>query len=68
LLRFKQVNANGTIKLGAESFFFQEGLAPVYNRARYGALHVDASGTSLLVGLADENQNLIEPPEADETE
>ena len=39
------------LRLGAESFFFQEGQAERYARARYGELRVAPSGDSVLVGL-----------------
>lgn len=62
-------NRNG-LKLGAESFMFQEGLADVYSQGRYGELVVDSSGKSVLVGLRDERfMPLKEQPvhqEADE--
>ncbi|MBM4278810.1 MAG: GDYXXLXY domain-containing protein [Deltaproteobacteria bacterium] len=45
----------GGLRLGAESFMFQEGKAELYGKARYGELKVDASGVSVLVGLRDEN-------------
>jgi uncharacterized membrane-anchored protein len=45
----------GGLRLGAESFMFQEGEAELYAKARYGELKVDASGVSVLVGLRDEN-------------
>lgn len=41
--------------LGATSFFFQEGKADAYATAKYGEVRVDESGTSILVGLRDEN-------------
>lgn len=43
------------LRLGAESFFFQEGDADLYANARYGELKVDDSGASVLVGLRGEN-------------
>ncbi len=43
----------GRIRLGAESFFFQEGHADRYERARYGELRVADDGNSVLVGLRD---------------
>jgi uncharacterized membrane-anchored protein len=43
-----------TINIGAESYFFQEGKAEHYSKARYGGLRIDKSGNSLLVGLYDE--------------
>lgn len=53
LLKYKQVEERGRIRLGAESFFFEEGQADRYDNARYGVLHVDDAGNSVLVGLAD---------------
>ena len=41
----------GDLRLGAESFMFQEGNAKLYSRAQYGELKVDQSGASVLVGL-----------------
>jgi uncharacterized membrane-anchored protein len=41
----------GGLRLGAESFMFQEGDADLYTEARYGELKVDESGASVLVGL-----------------
>ena len=43
------------LRLGAESFFFQEGDAELYANARYGELKVDESGASVLVGLRGED-------------
>jgi uncharacterized membrane-anchored protein len=43
------------LRLGAESFFFQEGDARLYSKARYGELKVDRSGASVLVGLRGED-------------
>ena len=45
----------GGLRIGAESFFFQEGDAELYSRARYAELKVDASGASVLVGLRGED-------------
>jgi uncharacterized membrane-anchored protein len=45
----------GGVRLGAESFMFQEGDADLYSKARYGELKVDASGKSVLVGLRGED-------------
>ena len=44
------------IKIGTDAFFFQEGHAARYNRAKFGELRVDTSGESLLIGLRDENR------------
>lgn len=49
LLRYRV--RQGRVRLGAEAFFFQEGHAERYARARYGELRVAPSGASVLVGL-----------------
>lgn len=59
-IKYKLVDRFGGIKLGAESFFFEEGQAAIYSNAEYGLLHVDEVGNSVLVGLADENGTLIQ--------
>ncbi len=41
----------GGLRLGAESFMFQEGDVDLYSNARYGELKVDESGASVLIGL-----------------
>ena len=45
----------GVMRFGAESFFFQEGDADLYSRARYGELRGDESGRSVLIGLRDDD-------------
>ncbi|MCS3871439.1 putative membrane-anchored protein [Chryseobacterium ginsenosidimutans] len=42
------------VNIGAESFFFQEGQAEKYEKAKYGAIKIDENGNSLLIGLYDE--------------
>jgi uncharacterized membrane-anchored protein len=49
LLRYKV--REGRVRLGAESFFFQEGHADRYVGAKYGELRVTGDGSSVLVGL-----------------
>ncbi|HLM42582.1 MAG TPA: GDYXXLXY domain-containing protein, partial [Myxococcaceae bacterium] len=49
LLGYKQ--REGRVRLGAESFFFQEGHADHYAGAKYGELRVAEDGSSVLVGL-----------------
>jgi uncharacterized membrane-anchored protein len=44
------------INIGAESYFFQEGEALKFDKAKYGGLKVDTNGNSLLIGLYDENR------------
>lgn len=53
-LAYKYIDRWGEIRLGAESFFFEEGQADRYNNARFGILRVAPDGRSVLVGLADE--------------
>jgi uncharacterized membrane-anchored protein len=42
------------LRLGAESFFFEEGQADRFEQAKFGELKVDQDGNSVLVGLRDE--------------
>ncbi|WP_116125034.1 GDYXXLXY domain-containing protein [Lewinella sp. IMCC34183] len=57
LIRFVRRRAgavrNGTLRLGPESYFFEEGQGERYGRARYGGLRIDAAGQAVLVGLWD---------------
>lgn len=48
------------INIGAESFFFQEGQAKKYEKAKYGSVKTDKDGNSLLIGLCDEHRRKIE--------
>lgn len=43
----------GRVRIAADAYFFQEGHAREYERARYGALRVDRQGRALLAGLQD---------------
>ena len=52
--------AQGQPFIGAESYFFEEGQAEKYEQAVYGGLKVDEEGNSVLIGLYDEEQRLIE--------
>lgn len=59
LLRYRDREG---VRLGAESFFFQEGQAELYDKAKYGELRVDASGDSVLVGLRGEKLEVLSKP------
>ncbi|HLV14926.1 MAG TPA: GDYXXLXY domain-containing protein [Xanthomarina sp.] len=59
LIEYTSLNWGG-INIGAESFFFQEGEAKKYEKAKYGGLRIDEIGNSILVGLFDENKKKIE--------
>ncbi|HTO14631.1 MAG TPA: GDYXXLXY domain-containing protein [Edaphocola sp.] len=48
------------VNIGAESFFFQEGQAEKYEKAKYGGIKIDKKGNSLLIGLYNEQQQKIE--------
>ena len=48
------------IQIGAESYFFQEGKAEKYEKAKYGGIKLDPKGNSLLIGLYDESFQKIE--------
>jgi len=50
------------IRIGAESFFFQEGHGHYYNGARYAELRLASNGHSLLVALRDAQLKKIAPP------
>ncbi|MCP2042643.1 GDYXXLXY domain-containing protein [Pontibacter sp. HSC-36F09] len=59
LLRYSK--GGWSLNLGAESYFFEEGQAETFEKAAYGGLRVDDAGNSILVGLYDENRQLIVP-------
>jgi uncharacterized membrane-anchored protein len=49
--RRQQGFPQGMIRIGAESYFFQEGRADDFSKAKYGELKVAPSGECILVGL-----------------
>ena len=66
--RVKYFHSDWFASIGAESYFFEEGTAQLFEKAKYGGLRVAKSGESLLVGLYDENREFIEPKSAIELE
>jgi Uncharacterized membrane-anchored protein len=50
----------GRLTIGADNYFFQEGSAKKYEKAKYGLLKVDSDGNSILVGLCNDDGLLIE--------
>ena len=60
LLRYRV--RNGMLHVGSESFFFQEGTADAYEKARYAELRVDSAGESLLVGLRGPDREVLGAP------
>jgi uncharacterized membrane-anchored protein len=61
LLKYQK--RDGTMYIGTDAFFFQEGHAHYYTTARYGELQVSGSGESIMVGLRDEHLNPLGPAE-----
>ncbi len=62
---FQYKYRKGHVKLGAESFFFQEGHGVYYERARYAELKVTPAGNAVLVGLCnDAVQRIVVPKDA----
>lgn len=59
LLRFRYTH--GVVKIASGSFFFEEGQASAYNKARYAELKVDEGGECLIVNLFNDNLKKIEP-------
>jgi len=60
LLRYKvRWGRRERVRVAAETFFFQEGMAAEFERARYAELRVDAQGRTLLVALRDEDRKVI---------
>lgn len=60
LIRFRK--RNWDVRLGAESFFFQEGHADYYDQARYAELRLAESGETVLVSLRGEALEELGPP------
>jgi uncharacterized membrane-anchored protein len=53
---------NRTPKFATNAFFFQEGHAEFYARARYGEFRVASSGEAMLTGLRGETLDVLGPP------
>ncbi len=60
-IAYKLSGHGGTMRFGADSFFFQEGDADLYSFAEFGVLRVDEDGATVLVGLARKDGSLISP-------
>lgn len=50
----KYYASSNIVKIGAESFLFEEGQAETYDQAKYGGLRVASDGAAVLVGLYDD--------------
>lgn len=59
-IAIKYYGGSRIVKIGAESFLFEEGQADTYEKAEYGGLKVAKDGSAVLVGLYDaEGQKII---------
>lgn len=54
-----QFTRNHRIHIGAESYFFEEGTGDAFAHAKFAELKVGSGGECVLVGLLDEDLNLI---------
>lgn len=59
---------NNQVSYGGNRYFFQEGLGNQYESAEYGIFRVSPSGQAILVGLADEGKQRIEPAKVDKAD
>jgi uncharacterized membrane-anchored protein len=59
-LRIRYRVRGGSVWLGTNAYFFEEGTAGRYTAARFGEFRIDrASGEAVLVGLADQDLNAL---------
>lgn len=54
-------NQHERLRIVPNSFMFQEGHAKFYEKAKYGVFKFDAKGSHILVGLADNKMQMIQP-------
>lgn len=54
-LLLKYRDEGGRIQVGPTAYYFQEGKAELYSKAKYGELRVTSDGDCMLIGLCDEN-------------
>lgn len=56
-----QFHYNGNlIRIGAESYFFEEGKSYTLDSARYGGLRISDKGECILIGLYDRHLNYLD--------
>lgn len=58
-VRFRFRYRNGSVWLGTNAFFFQEGQSERYRGARYGEFRVNPNGDAMLVNLRDIELRLL---------
>ncbi|MGQ0512236.1 MAG: GDYXXLXY domain-containing protein [Betaproteobacteria bacterium] len=61
-LRMRYRVREGRVKFATNAWFFQEGHAKLYERARYGEFRVAPSGDMLLVNMLGEKLERLGPP------
>lgn len=59
LLRYRQRKRR--VRVGTDAYYFQEGRAELFARARYGEFRVSPDGECVLVGLRDAERRPIAP-------
>lgn len=67
LVKFIYKTSTHQFSIKPDSFLFQEGLQPLYQKAEYAILHYNGVKDYLLVGLADANRNEINSLENEST-
>lgn len=67
LVKFNYKASTHQFSIKPDSFLFQEGLQPLYQKAEYAILHYNGAKDYLLVGLADSNRNEINSLENEST-
>lgn len=60
-VKFNYTRTDSRLSFGAPRYYFESGTAETYESARYGVFKVSLTGKAILVGLADEDFDLIEP-------
>lgn len=60
-LRVKYHQHSGSLTVGTNAYFFQEGHGERFAQARYGAFRVGNDGTALLTDLLNEQGKVIQP-------
>lgn len=54
-------NSSWTVSIGAQSYFFEEGKAELFENAGYGGVIIDRKGNLILEGMYDKNRHRIKP-------
>jgi len=63
-LRMRYRVRAGQVKFATNAYFFQEGYAKIYERAKYGEFRIAADGECLLTGMGGETLERLGPPAA----